>query len=72
MYRTCLLCGLLLLSGCESINGPRAHRDDSYNSRTLSIDEQQQRGRENLAYPAMDSAAGPRLDGLTMPGQQGR
>ena len=72
MYRTCLLIGLLLLTGCESIKGPRAPRDDGYNSRGLSLDEQQQRGRESLAYPDSSSVAGPRMDGLTMPGQQGR
>jgi hypothetical protein len=69
-----LLCGLLLLSGCESIKGPWAHRSEPYQpgSSNLSIPEQEQRGRDRLATPDQSPEVGPRIDGFTLPGQQGR
>ena len=55
-----LLIGIVLLAGCQSIQGPFAGRtpervDDPY----FSIAEQQRRGRERLALPDDSRTAGP-------------
>jgi hypothetical protein len=67
MRRTLLL-SLLLLTGCELFKGPRARREEppQLEPRNLTIAEQEQRGRDRLAYPDTDPAVGPSLG--IMPG----
>jgi hypothetical protein len=61
MRRT-LLAGLLLLVGCQGIEGPfaRSRREDRIDDPRLSIAEQYQRGRDRLALPERSPAIGPR------------
>ena len=53
--------GLLLLAGCRSnVSGPLEHRKtERVDDPTLTIPEQQRRGRDRLALPDDSSTTGP-------------
>jgi hypothetical protein len=55
--RRIIMLGILLLAGCEGINGPRVHRQDTtkVDDPGLTIAEQEARGRDRLALPENNS-----------------
>jgi hypothetical protein len=57
-----LIVGLLLVAGCQGINGPLAHRANPewINNPSLTIAEQEQRGRDRLALPEPSNNVAPR------------
>jgi hypothetical protein len=51
---------VLLCAGCNTVNGPFAHRrPERVDDPLLSTGEQQRRGRDRLALPVESSAVGP-------------
>jgi len=52
---------LLLLAGCQNLEGPRARRADPVrvDNPHLTIDEQERLGRERLALPQESPTVGP-------------
>jgi hypothetical protein len=59
MYRT-VLAGLLLLTGCQGVEGPFSRRTRPIDDPYLTIPEQYQRGRDQLALPERSPAIAPR------------
>src|SRR5437870_13848690 len=61
MRHVLLLSGLLRV-GCQGVNGPfaRKARPERIDDPRLSIAEQQQRGRDQLALPEQSPQLGPR------------
>jgi hypothetical protein len=59
--RRILVTGVLLLAGCRSnVIGPFEHRrPERVDDPTLTIPEQQRRGRDRLALPDDSSTTGP-------------
>jgi hypothetical protein len=59
--RRFFLLGVLLLAGCESIAGPRVHRDNPVrvDDPRLTIEEQQRLERDRLALPDSSPNVGP-------------
>jgi hypothetical protein len=59
--RRFFLLSVLLLAGCESISGPRAHRDNPVrvDDPRLTIEEQQRLQRDRLALPDSSPSVGP-------------
>jgi hypothetical protein len=51
--RKLMLAGILVLTGCQGVVGPfqRARMKDPVDDPRLTINEQQQKARERLAYP---------------------
>ena len=70
MRRLLLVC-LLLLTGCESLVGPRkrAMSPQKVDPPNLPINEQEYRARDNLAFPDSTPDVGPRT-WMEMPSQQ--
>ena len=65
-----LLTSLLLVAGCQHVVGPRERRlsPTRVDPPVLTIEEQQQRARENLPLPDQDrSIAPPTYHGLPEP-----
>lgn len=60
--RRLILCGLLVLAGCEGVIGPRqrACQPSSINAPCLSPDEQNARLRDQVAVPLNSPTIGPR------------
>jgi hypothetical protein len=73
--RRIILLGVLLLTGCEGVSGPRQHRADltPVDDPRLSIEEQKVRARDRLALPD-NTYVLPRdgNDSALRPGPQGR
>lgn len=70
--RRFMLVGVLLAAGCQGLVGPRQRRDmpERPDNPNLTIAEQEQRGRELLAFPDPSPAVGPRT--WTSPPDSGR
>jgi hypothetical protein len=67
--RRALLLGLLLLAGCKDVVGPfEARQPQRVDDPHYTIDEQERRGRDRLAYP---SDSGPPT-GVQVPASYGR
>jgi hypothetical protein len=60
--RRLVMIGVLLLAGCQTIEGPRARRADPQrvDDPRLTISEQERRARERLALPDDSPNFGPR------------
>jgi hypothetical protein len=72
-----LLIGALLLSGCQSVIGPFERRKpERVDDPSLSISEQERRGRSRLPLPDESNRVGPQsgvlLPGHTLPMRDGR
>ncbi len=52
---------VLLVAGCQTVNGPRK-RDSNQpvDNPCLTVEEQMRRGRDRLAFPDPSPAVGPR------------
>ena len=61
MRRLVLTAALLLLAGCQNLEGPRARRENPQrvDDPRLPISEQERRGREELALPLESPTVGP-------------
>ncbi len=64
---------LLLVVGCQGVDGPFAHKckPERVDNPCLTIPEQQRLGRDRLAIPEMDSNLVPRTY-TEFPGPHGR
>jgi len=72
--RRLLQVGILLLTGCQSVNGPvkrSLNPPPPLNEPCLSVGEQLRRGRDQLAFPDGSSAVLPRT-GAEIPNASGR
>jgi hypothetical protein len=70
--RRLLLLGILLLAGCQNVQGPfQARRPERVDDPLLTINEQQRRGRDRLALPVESPTVAPNTD-LHPPGLTGR
>ena len=60
--RRFILCGLLVLAGCEGVIGPRqrACQPGKIDEPWLSLDEQNARMRDRVAVPLNSPTIGPR------------
>ena len=65
--RTCLICLLLVLTGCDNLIGPWRRKPARVDDPRLSIAEQQKLGRQHLGLLDDSSFAGPN-SGITRPG----
>jgi len=66
--RRLFLLGTLLLAGCQSFVGPfESRKPERVDEPSLTIAEQQRRGRSRLALPDETVNAGPQ-SGVLMPG----
>ena len=61
MRRLYLIGSLLLLAGCQNVDGPRAHRDNpvQVDDPRLTIEEQKRLERDRLALPQESPNIGP-------------
>ena len=67
------LLGVLLLAGCQNLVGPfQARRPERVDDPLLSINQQEQRGRDRLPLPDDSPSVGPTGGGLVRPGENGR
>ena len=59
--RQFFLLGVLLLVGCQGVEGPRFHRDNpvQIDDPRLTIEEQQRRSRDRIALPDSSPNVGP-------------
>jgi hypothetical protein len=70
MRRLLILVTLLVLSGCQNVAGPFSARSPQrVDDPSLTISEQQSRGRARYALPDKSSQVGP-LSGWTQPQAQ--
>ena len=70
-----LLAGLIVLTGCTSLTGPRKRAinpPERADVPGLSIREQEYRGRDQLSYPDIGRAVGPRTWAEVPADQYGR
>lgn len=63
--------GMLLLAGCQHVKGPLQARPQRVDDPILTIDEQQRRGRDQLALPEDQSSLTPKTY-IDRPGPTGR
>ena len=64
--------GLLVLAGCQGVQGPFAQRKpDRVDDPLVNIEEQERRGRERLALPFDRGDVAPRTR-VEFPGPHGR
>ncbi len=72
--RRLLQVGILLLAGCQSVNGPvrrSINPPPPLDDPSLSVGEQLRRGRDQLAFPDGSTAVAPRT-GAEIPNASGR
>ena len=65
--RSCLLCLLLVLTGCDNLIGPWRRKPARVDDPRLSIAEQEKLGRQHLGLPDEAPLAGPN-SGIARPG----
>jgi hypothetical protein len=60
--RGTVLAGMLLLTGCAGLQGPRAHfcKPEIVDDPRISLAEQESRGRDRLALPEPSNDVAPR------------
>ena len=59
--RHLLLCGLLVLAGCQNVVGPLGREPVRVDDPRLPIPEQERRGRAYLSLPNENYLAGPQI-----------
>jgi hypothetical protein len=71
--RQLFLLGVLLLASCQNVVGPlQSRRPERVDDPLLSINQQEQRGRDRLSLPDDSASVGPTGGGLVRPGENGR
>jgi len=71
--RRLFLLGVLLLASCQNVLGPlQPRRPERVDDPLLSINQQEQRGRDRLSLPDDSPSVGPTGGGLVRPGENGR
>jgi hypothetical protein len=65
------LAGMLLLAGCQHVAGPFQPKTQRVDDPVLTIDEQQRRGRQQLALPEDQGSLLPKTY-IDRPGTTGR
>jgi hypothetical protein len=58
--RQVLFAGMMLLAGCQNVVGPFQARPQRVDDPTLTIEQQQQRGRQQLALPNDQDSLAPK------------